>query len=209
MALPATDNFSTQTVDTSLAGSWTILCGTMTAVNAGDLGYASETTEECAAYWNADSFDAAQYSQAVCDATSATTGGVAVRCSETDNFYGFYLTNSQSYLFKMVNASWTQLGNTGGGATTTRTYRLEITGVNPGTLTAKENGSTFTGVGTSGVASDSDLDSGSAGVCGYGSTTTSRFDDWEGGNLGGGAATVLKGPGTYRGMFRGMNRHVA
>lgn len=189
MALPATDAF-TNSNGTSLvshSASWTQNTG---AAYIQSNALASNTSgNEMGAHWNADTFDADQYSQGTLVATSSNVFiGPAVRvAASASTYYGYYLDNNETYMFKMVSGSWTQIGGSGSGSSGGISLRLEVSGT---TLTPIRAGSTDSSVG---AQTDSSIASGSAGVTGYGNSVSTRFDDWEGGNLGGGSDVNVSG----------------
>lgn len=181
MALPATESF-TNTDGTVLSShpNWSL--------NAGSLDIQSNAVApnqgggESGGRWNADSFNNDQYAfGTIVAVTSGNDVGVGVRHSAGgSNYYGYYGSSLDAFLFKMVTGTWTQLGSTGNGLSVNDVLHLEVVGTG---LTAKKNGSVDTSVGTSGQATDSSLTSGSAGVTGFGDTTALRLDNWEGGNI--------------------------
>lgn len=186
MALPATDTFtgSNGTQITAHSGSWTL--------NAGDFDIQSNALapdsggNECGAHWNADTFDDDQYAEATYVAGQALFAtGIAVRChASAATYYGFYIdpfSGTNSYLFKQVAGSWTQIGSNIGNPATSSVIRLEAEGT---TLRVIDDGSTIR------TSTDSSISSGYAGVAGYGDTTGARIDNWEGGNLAGAVAIV-------------------
>src|SRR3990167_7691782 len=144
MALPATDVFTgtNGTQLTTYSANWTRLRGDFhiqtNALAADDV----VTNTECGAFWNADAFNAAQYAQGVVTISgTVSTIGVAVRGSGSVpwNFYGYYGFSTDTYLFKNIGTTWTQLGGNGVAWVTNDTIRLESNGT---TITPKVNGST-------------------------------------------------------------------
>lgn len=185
MALPATETFtnSNGVALTTHSASWTNNAGTF-AINSNAV-YATDAGQDCAAHWNADTFANDQYAQGVIVALGSTYIGVSVRCHASANtHYGFEGNATDSYFYKYVNGSYTQLGSTGGNFTNGQTLRIEASGT---TITPKINGST---ISPPGAQTDSSISSGYAGIAGSGNNAVSRLDTWEGGNIGGGAATL-------------------
>lgn len=191
MALPASDNFTTGTDQllTAYSANWSAVSNNMWVFQTPDSVTASANAES-ACRWSADAFNNDQYSQAAIEAIgSLNWTGVAVRCaSGAATYYGLYpggTGTADSYLFKMVAGTWTQLGPTGGAWSTSDTIRLEVSGT---TLTPIRNGSTYASIG---AQTDASIASGSAGVCGYGDESLSavRIDNFLADNLG--AAPVL------------------
>jgi len=187
MALPASDSFtdSNGVQLTSHNASWTLCKGDFD-IQSNSL--AADASGELGAGWNADAFNADQYAEATVSASGVFPIGIAVRCDDdtpNDDYYGYYGEESNIYLFKVVNGSWTELdADSENQFSVSDVIRLEITGTNPGTLSAQIGGVEQL------TADDSDLDAGSAGVSGWNDHTTSLIDDWEGGNLGGSPVTV-------------------
>lgn len=179
MALPATDDFTTGSDQNLTArANWTAAENDLK--NEADSNDVHSTLgSENGVYWDADVFDAEQYSQGTINASQNNNWiGVAVRASAT-NFYGAYFDNNDEYMFKVVSGNWTQLDNTSNGVSATDVVYLEASGTDPSNLDAKINDSSVMTDNADGA-----LDSGSAGLCGYGSGPNGRIDDWEGGNLG-------------------------
>lgn len=177
MTLPATDDF-TDANGTQIAshGDWT--------VNDGDFdiysnALAPDGSGPCVAYWNADTFDADQYSQATVKALDDDVYiGVAVRIhASAVTYYGLVSEAGSKELYKRIWGSYTAIATSGSPYEVDDVIRLEV---NATTLTPMVNGATDTDLG---VQSDSSISSGSAGVAGYDDGTGSRIDDWQGGNL--------------------------
>lgn len=180
MALPATDGFAAAdgTALTTYSANWTYNSGTW-VINTNSVYPNTGGTEE-GAHWNADAFNNDQYAQVILVAVAANQWrGAAVRChASTANYYGYYGSSADKLLFKLVSGSWTQIGSAGSAGAVNDILRLEVSGT---TLTPKLNGVTDSAIG---AQTDSAIASGSAGIAGYGTQTTARLDDWEGGNLG-------------------------
>ena len=185
MTLPASDAFTTGANAnlTSYSANWTMAQGaasTLQVLAASDDVYPNNGGNEMGAFWNADSFNNDQYSEARISAQAGHFIGVCVRAATGGNYYGWYAANysTSGYLFKMVSGSWTQLGSTAGQFAVSDIVRIEAEGT---TITPYVDGSS---TGTPGAQTDSSLSSGAAGLCGYDSGSGTRIDDWEGGNLG-------------------------
>ena len=193
MALPATETF-TAASDAALqtySANWTINAGAFNVNAAGDFCYPNANGSEGAAHWNADTFSADQYAQAaINNAENDAQVGVAVRCAASGaTYYALYwgpnYGAAHAWLFKQVSGTWTQLAETDMTLAAGDVLRLEISGT---MLTSKKNGTNITAL--SGI-SDNSISSGYAGIAGYDDGTTARIDDWEGGNLGGGAPDIV------------------
>jgi hypothetical protein len=188
MALPASDSFTTSTDQnlTAYSANWSAVSLNMYVFQTPD-SCCANGADESACRWSADTFNNDHYSQAVIEAIGTVNWtGVACRCSSSAaTYYGLYpgsTGTSDSYLFKMVAGTWTQLGPSGGAWATSDTIRLEVTGT---TIRPMRNGSTYATIGSQ---TDSSIASGWAGVCGYGLTSLSnvRIDNFLADNLGGG-----------------------
>lgn len=130
-------------------------------------------------YWDGDTFDANQYSEIEVTAISATVYlGAAVRAYNpgTHHYNAYYdnVSSADCFYEKYVTGTFTALGNDLNGLSVTDVRRLEAFGTS---ITWKTNGTTVFSI------TDSSLTSGSPGIAGYNVGTTSRLDNWEGGNL--------------------------
>jgi hypothetical protein len=180
-ALPATEAFTgANTTDlVTHNGSWTYSNGGDWEINT-NAGRCAQGNYDGIAYWNADSFDSDQYSQAVVANLSGDTWiGVIVRVNGASMNNGYYATWDASgenlVLRELTAGSWANIATTAAaGLEVSDVVRLEAEGTY---LTVKVNGSTVLGPST-----DSSFASGSAGIVCY-APEGSRIDDWEGGNL--------------------------
>jgi hypothetical protein len=183
VALPATDAFtgSNGTALTTYSASWTYNVGTF-AINTNALQCTTDGID-CAAHRNDETFGNDQYATATVTAiTSGAYIGLSVRCHASDNtFYGFEANSFESYLYKYVGGSYTQLGSTAAAFSVSDVLRLEANGTS---VAPTKNGSA---TGTPGAQTDSAIASGYGGVAGSGNNSGSRIDTWESGDLGGGA----------------------
>jgi hypothetical protein len=179
MALPATDTFTTGTDQslTAYSANWTANSGAFAVTASTDTVRADGGGGEDMAHWNADTFDANQYAQVSITSVDSSYIGVAVRChASAATGYGLYAGVTESYLYKIVSGTWTQIGSAGGAWSNSDVLRLEVSGT---TLTPKRNGSTYS---TIGAQTDSSISSGYAGLSGY-EVSGGTGDNWEGGNL--------------------------
>jgi hypothetical protein len=181
MSLPATDTFTR--ADGGLGANWTDQNATTLAIDTNKVK--ANGSAFSYAFWNADSFANDQYSQAALGqagfATSVQYTGVTVRAASTGGSfsnYFLYCDIGSCYLFKTVGGSGALLQTIGGAAAVEDVHKITVEGT---TLKAYRNG---VQIGTD--QTDSGLASGSAGIGGF--DTAARMDNWEGGNLGGGAA---------------------
>lgn len=183
-ALPASDSFiagSDQAL-TTYSASWTYAAGAWQVSAAdGAVGPNSANTE-VGAFWNADSFSPDQVSTVVIGKRDAEAAvGPGVRMSTGGNYYGAYTSTSDSYLFKVVSGTWTQLA-TGAAWPNGATAELSVVGTS---LTVKVNGSTTL------TATDSALSTGQAGIVGYhNSWALANISSWTANNVGSSPATL-------------------
>jgi hypothetical protein len=193
MALPATDSFTSATNQDleSYSSNWTVTMGSCAVDGTVDKGQGSTGGSENLAAWNADTFDNDQYAEGVVSSlTSGQNIGSSVRNSLTQaTNYHFYVGSNDSYLGKMTNGSWDQLG-AGTGKSTGDVVRIEAEGT---TITPKINGS------TSDIGAQTDS-SHSSGYAGWHHWQTEGFiDDWEGGNISAGGNDALTSTNTTAG----------
>lgn len=188
MALPATDTFTTAT-DQNLdvySSNWTDN-GDAFDVQASTDTVLSTSGDYRVAWWNADTFDNDQYSEAEVSALgSGAYMGVAVRASGaagSEDAYVTYTDSGTCYLEKIVGGTVTELSSTS-GPSTGQVLRIEAEG---STITVKYDGST---TGAPSSTTDSSITSGSAGLAVAFSSASTRFDNWEGGNISSGPQTV-------------------
>lgn len=210
MALPKTDAFTVgydQRISTYNA-NWKENNSQWTILDASDDVYVSSggTGGESLCHWEGDTFNNNQYSQIVISAVVAAYRGPACRVASgtsTETGYGFYGSNNNTYLFKIVTATWTQLGSTTAAVALNDVMKLTANGT---TITPNKNGST---TGTPGAQTDSSISSGYGGMCGYSTDNTTRADNYEGGDVGGTPVTAKPGLrpfGTRKGLNRKVNR---
>lgn len=177
MSLPATEAF---TGTTALSGSWTLQKNSVSCVvNEGAGGTAGDDNF---ALWTADTFNNDQYSQVAVGSTyGADYIELPVRASGSNNEYLLYWNvTGHITISKYVSGTQTDLQDTLGSGASGDVIKIECTGTS---VKAYKNGAQ---IGT--TVTDSSLSSGSAGCGSYG--TTSRFDNWQGGNVGGGGAAT-------------------
>jgi hypothetical protein len=171
VALPKVETFTNANVAnlTTYNASW------VGGTGSGTMGINSNacypgTSAEHMYRWTGDAFTGNHYSEGTIVAIDSTGYvGTAVRCqSGAQSYYGFYGNSTESFLFKMVTGSWTQIGSTLAGFSVSAVIRCEISGT---ALVGKRDGSTVSS------GTDSALSNGSAGLCGFASSTGSRIDD--------------------------------
>lgn len=174
----ATDNFNR--ADGALGVNWTGIAGNVPTVNTNACAGMSGGGDH-GAFYSGASFANDQYSEGTL--TALTSGasyiGVLVRGS-SGNCYGFYASTTDSYLFKVVSNTWTQLGATGPAFANNDVIRIEISS---SSITCKKNGSAS---GMPSATGQTDIASGSPGIFAY-EGTASRIDDWTGADLTAGA----------------------
>lgn len=209
MTLPATDTFTNAGATANLAtynSSWTVVAGGAAFFRvdgATDVVYPDINGTDAMAVWNADSFNADQYSQGAGKATDTVDPpwiGVAVRCA-TGAFTGYTLqifrdgSGTVEYSLDRVNAGvFANLAGAGSLAWSSGDIlRLEATGAGA-TVSLKmyKNGVQFGS--TVSDSSASRITSGSAGIAGFSNTASlaTSLDNWEGGNISAGGSTTTK-----------------
>ena len=174
MALPATEAF---TGTGALSANWTTATGANAWDRVSDQAAPQSNTANHLSVWTADTFNDDQYSQYVLRDTDLRHGP-AVRCA-TGAVTCYLVTCSDGQLYSLVAGSYTALGAAFGAFANGDTAKLTVSGT---TLELFKNGV------SQGTRTSSAISSGSAALYGY--YNTARADDWEGGNLGGGAATT-------------------
>lgn len=191
MSLPATDNFDGGDNGEALAtynANWTVNAGAFTISKPaadGSVYPSSGSAVDCLAHDNANTYDNDQYSQAVAETQDGIKNGPAVRVASSDETaYSYRQSNITAYLYKTVTGTDTWKAQVTLACAAGDLLYLQISGT---TLSAKHAGADVFGNIT-----DASIASGSAGIYGdaWGGSTHSKLDDWEGGNLGGGATEL-------------------
>jgi hypothetical protein len=133
--------------------------------------------QDLMAHWNADTFADNQYAQGVFNAIAASVYmGVAVRVhASAHTGYILECAASDTSVQKYVAGTQTVIEFDTDFMAVNDVSRLES---NSTTLVGKRNGTQINS------NTDSSISSGYAGLTGYGNATTTRIDNWEGGNLG-------------------------
>lgn len=185
--------------DTSLGANWTDAINGMqvasnVAIDEVDAAYN-------VSYWSANVFSNDQYAEATIAAATAVYPGVVVRFSNTGGGqgYGFFVDPGTSSYFVQRFAAGIYVADVFSGSasfTVGDVIRLEVSGT---TLTAKKNGVTVNS------GPDPNVASGSPGVGtfanGIPDPAQRSVDDFEGGDLVGGAGSTRTGR-----MLRGVGR---
>ncbi len=186
MALPATStlNVPVGTTLSAWSASWTAAATNFVGAGFDDACQPDLSNAFCAAFWNADVFNDAQYSQCPMSVNSFN-GGPAVRMS------GSGVSGVQCY-FLQVTSTEVIVAKRSGGATTTlgaaitkpasgTTIRLEVSTVGGNAELRVYWASTLQATRTD---SSSPILSGSAGIAGNSASDNEvQFRTWEGGNL--------------------------
>lgn len=180
MALPASESFNVAN-NVSLPAAisnWTQV------TSVGNLGintnacYPNAASDESACYWNADAPGDNQYAQVtfIAGAGGGINVGPAVRVATgAASYYGVYFNNvAETQFFKNVADTWTQFGSNTASPGVNAVVRIEANGT---TIRWLDDGVEQASV------TDSAHVGGRLGVCGFGSNTGCRMDDWSGGNV--------------------------
>ncbi len=193
-SLPATDDFnrnastlgSNWTATTAAITDWTLNTVTRLSSTYGGADFAS-------AYWNADSFTAAHYAQAVITKGALGYEGVGVRLDNAGNGYVGVL--DPCHIYKFTAGTRSTLLTCSLSWTNGHTFKMTATGTSTTTLTLYDNGASVDSI----ADSSSPHTAGAPGLVGYvdtGAITT----DWEGNNIGGVTSFV---PGIINAPIRG------
>lgn len=178
MALPATDDFN-RADENPLGGNWTKAPGADALQIVSNVVTDNNSTQDQTHYWNADTFDADQYSEY--DFVDIDDGGPCVRITTTGtqkNYYTIAVIPTQITVYKWANNSATALG-----ASFTRTntdgerFRLEVEGTTLRVYVYVSGSPSLLFTRT-----DSSHAGGQAGARLWQDGPHS-FDNWEGGNL--------------------------
>jgi len=178
-----TDNFNTYSDGVLVGkGSWISGLNTMRVIDHEVVEYTDD--DNCAAIFDQE-LDNDQYAQiklVLINNEEDNFLGPIVRASGSGGTFKCYfliIAYNVQYLgkFDATGSGWSSFGNADTTAPSANDiFKLEVDGT---TLTAYKNGSVYTAVGTSGVATDSDLSSGKAGLFGYGWGPETYGDDFE------------------------------
>lgn len=199
MALPATDDFTTgsdQTL-TDYSANWTANVNNINVLAATDDIVADVVNNDVGiAHWNADSFDNDQYCELdITSVDSFISLGPMVRVhASAHTGYLFESSSEGSFFYKVVATSYTQLGSDTGAASPTERYQIEANGTTIRSLVddVEEDSQT-----------DSSISSGSAGIHSYQfPSSTTKADNWEGGNLAAGGDSIPYLSGLRRRRFQ-------
>ncbi len=198
----ASDNFN-RSNSTGLGANWTAVNNDFNVVSNRAHKQGGVDTSALVVYTATQPATADQRTSATLY-TDLTTGygGLAVRASNSQETCYTLMANSvESYLFRYVNGTPTQLGSIGAGIANGTQIRLEVEGTGATvTLRVYTNSgggwALFTSLGTSGIYSD---DSGSritspgyCGVAGYGTTSSNaQVDDWSFEDVAGGSPSPV------------------
>lgn len=175
MALPASDNFNRADAN-PIGTNWTSTKNSCQLVSNAIQGVSFNYS---AAYWSGDTFNNDQYAQMA--AVQISDGGPAVRMSAGPNSYHFDAkAGTNTVMQKDVGGSFTNLQSGLATPAVSDVCYIEVVGT---TLKMKING-----VQIGSNQTDSSLASGSAGFWTF--DTSTRMDDFQADNIGGGAAAV-------------------
>lgn len=208
-ALPATDSFDR--VASTLGSNWTaafaaitdwIVCSTGGACTAKPGTYTNASGADVAmAYWNADSFTTAQYSQGAIKKGANGYQGVIINVSGVDatrNGYGALLDGgSGCTIYKWLSGTRTTIGSC--TVTWTDLHTLKIANDGAGAITVYDNGVSI------GSATDSAVTGGAPGIMGYSNGGDPILRNWQGDNVGGAPASTAI-PAFLNNFLRGGGR---
>ena len=194
IAAQSTANFDTYANNLAGQGNWLAADGPTDAMRVynptGSSGsvYSNSTGNNCTYY--SGTFANDQYAEATY--TAETTGdkwvGVAVRINPASggSYYGWVSDGTCSYFVEMNNGTpvpnqYPPYPISGTSWTVNDVVRLEVEGT---TIRFYRNGSLDVSMDGDGILTDATLTSGNPGVAGYGTSTSTRLDDWSGAAIG-------------------------
>jgi hypothetical protein len=183
-SLVTTDDFNRGSTVTLCTGNWTCIDGSSFVVT-NTAAEPDNGSQGNFAYYSGASFTDDHYSQVKWSSSGATNGvGPAVRVSATDDGYMYQVHDTSIYRFDDVSAgTYTMIKACTDSPSVGDTLKLEISGT---TLTVSRNGTPVSGC----TITDATYASGEPGV--YGSVSSGmQFDDWEGGDVGGGGGATI------------------
>lgn len=181
-AVTRSDDFA-RSNENPLAGNWTTVTDLAAmALDNQRVTASSSENFDYAAYWNADSFAANQFSAVEATGTDL---GVVVRVNGSACYLFRRTTGGTFQLWKMPG--WTQLGSdyTSVSFSDGQVIRLEATGTSTTTLTPYVNGVALTAFNDGAGGADGDpITSGGVGLyCVHNVAGGSVLDNWTGGEL--------------------------
>ncbi len=189
----ATDNFNR--ANGTLGANWTYVYnlgfGSSINITSNEAAGNVSGAEAVARWTGAGSFTADQYSSAVVHHFTGGTGtnnytvGVVARCSadtDANRDYYFIRIGALTYLGKVVNGTETVLNSGSISWVDGDTCDIECEGT---AIRLCQNGTPAGGAWTQ---TDSSIATGLPGILGAGDSTIASLDNWEGGNMGSGAA---------------------
>jgi hypothetical protein len=189
VAAQSTDNFDSyaNASDLSDAANWVEVIGPADSVGFKIYKPASDGELNCnqagsMVDYYVGTFSADQYSQIVLTASIVDKFlGVAVRITNTGSTYCWLSDNSYSYFVEINNETedWANM-ELGAAWQVGHTYKLEAEGT---TIRFYDNGVLDASMFGDGSTTDATIASGNPGVAGYGGSTSTRADDWQGGNI--------------------------
>lgn len=181
MALPATDTFSPGSAGTDLtaySSSWTAAfsnTANQLELNGSGAARSIGSSQEVGNWWNADSFNANHYAEAVISNLGTNDRvGVMVRAASAGNNYGAYSGASQLEIWENVGGTWTQLGAAVSVSWSAGSHTLKLS-ADGTTLTLDYDASQTS-------RTDASHSTGAPGVSGYSDATPggSLIESWTG-----------------------------
>ncbi len=184
-AIPSSDNFN-RANENPIGGNWTNESSDTMQI-ASNVVWPAAGANLAMAYWNADSYNANQFSQATIGgaALGSNYAGVAVRMAAgalTAYIYGDVVGTYK--IQKIVAGTTTDIQTCSGTPTASDVLKLSVSGTS---LTGTVNG------GSTCNGTDSSIASGQPGIWGYSSLGNSTVDDWSADNVSGGGGGCTGG----------------
>jgi hypothetical protein len=183
VVLVTTDDFTRANGD-MCTGNWTCIDGSTFTI-ASNAAEPTNSGQGNFAYYSGASFTDNQYAQVKWLSAGAVNGvGPAVRVSATDDGYMYQVHDTSIYRFDDVSAgTFTMIKACTDSPSVGDTLKLEISST---TLTVSRNGTPVSGC----TITDATYATGEPGV--YASVSSGmQFDDWEGGDVGGGGGPTI------------------
>lgn len=183
-----TDNFN-RSDSASLGANWSALLGSWKIVSN---RAAPGSGGDCMSLWAGGSVGNDHYSQAYAAVVSSDAyTGLGVRMS-SGKAYAWQMSSSGGEYFFANGAGYVEFGARSTVVVSTDTVKLEANG---NSITCYLNGAPTFG----GTVTDSSIPTGGVGLYGFDSASSSAYDNWEGGDIGGGGGGTDQ-PASLRGL---------
>jgi hypothetical protein len=169
------DDFDSYTNGYNLADSanWNLIAGQISIYKPTVDGTVHCSNQDVSGVFHTGIYNNNQYAQGIIEAIGGGVIGVAVRCSNGNGY--FYFTDSgQAYAGKMVANTLTLWRDDLPHSNVGNIMRIQISGIS---IVCRLNEEIIYSI------SDSSISIGNPGIMGANNETTTRIDNWEGGNI--------------------------